>query len=366
MGKKVKEFEEKFASKIGSTYCVMFNSGSSANLALISALRYKKSPIINVGDEIIVPSVSWSTTFYPVSQLGAKLRFVDICKDTLNICPNQIEAVINGKTKAIFVVNLLGNPSDLNAILEIAKRHNLVVIEDNCESLGAKFEGKDAGTFGLAGTFSFFFSHHISTMEGGMVATDDLELYETLLSIRAHGWTRELPSENSVHPKVGDEWDDLYRFVLPGYNLRPLELEAAIGLVQIEKLKSFIEERRKNAKYFLEKMSSLESYNFQKENGQSSWFGFSILLKGNLIGKRKKLIRKLSENLIESRPIVAGDFTSNPVLQHLEHAPFGEMPNAKEIGSEGFFVGNHHFPIRTQIDHLFDILKKFEEDNGVV
>jgi CDP-4-dehydro-6-deoxyglucose reductase, E1 len=241
MGQKVAKFEEEFSALVRSKYAVMVNSGSSANLALLAALRYRNPPLLSPDDEIIVPAVSWSTTYYPVGQLGCKLTFVDVDKDSLNIDPSEIERAITSKTKAIFVVNLLGNPADWIRIREIAENHNLVLIEDNCESLGAELEGKSCGTFGIGGTFSTFFSHHISTMEGGVVATNDESLFHTLKSIRAHGWTRDLPNQNQVFNKTGSEWDDLFRFVLPGYNLRPLEIEAAIGSVQLTKLPNFIE-----------------------------------------------------------------------------------------------------------------------------
>ena len=166
MGSEVLRFEADFARSVNAGFSVMFNSGSSANLALLAALRYLKKPMFSPGDEIIVPAVSWSTTYYPVHQLGGVLRFVDIDPTTLNIDPNRIEEAINENTRGIFVVNLLGNPAHWDKINEIAKKHNLFVIEDNCESLGAELNGKFTGTFGLGGTFSTFFSHHISTMEG--------------------------------------------------------------------------------------------------------------------------------------------------------------------------------------------------------
>ena len=169
---------------------------------------------MNPGDEVIVPAVSWSTTYYPVNQVGARLKFVDIDSETLNINVSEIERAINPNTKALFIVNLLGNPAEWNQIKEIADRHDLLILEDNCESLGATFNGKKTGTFGVGGTFSTFFSHHISTMEGGVVVTDDEALFHTLKSIRAHGWTRDLPDKNYVHNKSGSKWDDLYRFVL--------------------------------------------------------------------------------------------------------------------------------------------------------
>ena len=361
MGQKVAKFEEEFSTLVGSKYAVMVNSGSSANLALLAALRYRNTPLLSPDDEIIVPAVSWSTTYYPVGQLGCKLTFVDVNKDSLNIDPNKIEMAITSKTKAIFVVNLLGNPADWIRIREIAENHNLVLIEDNCESLGAELEGKSCGTFGIGGTFSTFFSHHISTMEGGVVATNDESLFHTLKSIRAHGWTRDLPDQNHVFNKTGSEWDDLYRFVLPGYNLRPLEIEAAIGSVQLTKLPDFIETRRLNAEKFLGQLSQIEGLRVQKENGKSSWFGFSIILEGKLKGQRRKLVELLNNAQIVSRPIVTGNFTRNPVIKHMNCAPIGELPVADEIHEDGLFVGNHHFDLTDEIDLLNQVLLDFQK-----
>ena len=363
MGENVAQFEREFAEYIGSKFAVMVNSGSSANLALLSACRFANNQKLQPGDEIIVPAVSWSTTYYPVSQIGCVLKFVDIDIDTLNIDISKIEEAITPKTKAILVVNLLGNPANWDSLKAIAELYNLILLEDNCESLGAEFGGKKAGTFGLGGTFSTFFSHHISTMEGGLIATDDLEFYQTMKSIRAHGWTRDLPPENHVFNKTGDKWDDLFRFVIPGYNLRPLEMEGAIGSCQLKKLPGFIAARRENAVYFKDQIASFESFRTQKEIGKSSWFGFSIILEGRMQGKRKQLVAELEKAGIESRPIVTGNFTRNPVIKHLEHASIPELPGANLIHDHGLFVGNHHFNLKKEIDYLLEVLSNFSEGN---
>lgn len=360
MGAQVSAFEEEFAKYIGSKYAVMVNSGSSANLALLAAARYRSIPQLQPGDEVLVPAVSWSTTFYPVSQLGCRLKFVDVNPNTLNIDVEKLLEAITPATKAIFVVNLLGNPAEWHLIKEIAQRHNLILLEDNCESLGASINGKKTGTFGLGGTFSTFFSHHISTMEGGLVATDDESLFQTLKSIRAHGWTRDLPEKNYVYNKTGSPWDDLFRFVLPGYNLRPLEMEAAIGRIQLGKLDSFLEARRGNARYFVSLMRGLEGFRIQQETGVSSWFGFSLILEGKLANHRADLINTLNKAEIESRPIVTGNFTRNPVIKHLDCAPFGDLSGADEVHDQGLFIGNHHFNLLEQIDHLASTLDEFQ------
>lgn len=364
MGDFVANFENEFAEFAGSKFAVMVNSGSSANLALLSACRFTNNQRLKPGDEVIVPAVSWSTTYYPVNQIGCVLKFVDVDIDTLNIDVTKIEAAITSRTKAILVVNLLGNPADWDSLKQIAELHNLVLLEDNCESLGAEFNGKKTGTFGLGGTFSTFFSHHISTMEGGLIATDDLEIFQTMKSIRAHGWTRDLPDENLVFNKTGDKWDDLFRFVIPGYNLRPLEMEGAIGSCQLKKLPSFIQTRRENAIYFKNQMSGFESFRTQKEVGKSSWFGFSLILEGKAFGKRRQLIAGLEKAGIESRPIVTGNFTRNPVIKHLEHSPISSLPGADLIHDQGLFVGNHHFDLKEEIDLLLQVLTDFSEGSN--
>ena len=365
MGERVREFETQFAAHVGAKYAVMVNSGSSANLVLVNALKYHSKFNLAPEDEIIVPAVSWSTTYYPVTQSGFVLRFVDIDRRTLNIDVSQIEAAITPKTKAIFAVNLLGNPVDWEALNQIAVRHNLILLEDNCESLGGIFQGKSLGTFGLGGTFSTFFSHHMSTMEGGIVCTDDEELMQIMKSLRAHGWTRDLPSQNHVFNKTGAAWEDHFRFVLPGFNLRPLELEAAIGLEQLKKLNSFINVRRTNAKLFSDLMSEFTDIEIQTELGESSWFGFSMVLTGKLSGKREALVELFTESGIESRPIVAGNFTRNPVISHLPHSIHGDLSAADEMHENGLFVGNHHYDLSEEFglvnQALITFVGRFEQ-----
>jgi CDP-6-deoxy-D-xylo-4-hexulose-3-dehydrase len=359
MGERVREFENQFAVYTGAKYAVMVNSGSSANLVLVNALKYHSKFNLAPEDEIIVPAVSWSTTYYPVTQSGFVLKFVDIDRKTLNIDVSQIEAAITPKTKAIFAVNLLGNPVDWETLNKIAVRNNLILLEDNCESLGGVFQGKSLGTFGLGGTFSTFFSHHMSTMEGGLVCTDDEELMQIMKSLRAHGWTRDLPSQNHVFDKTGAAWDDHFRFVLPGFNLRPLEIEAAIGLEQLKKLNSFVSARRANAKLFSNLMSEFADIEIQTEMGESSWFGFSMVLTGILSGKRQELIELLTTSGIESRPVVAGNFTRNPVISHLPHTIHGDLSAADELHENGLFVGNHHYDLSEEFGLLKQALNAF-------
>jgi CDP-6-deoxy-D-xylo-4-hexulose-3-dehydrase len=197
-------------------------------------------------------------------------------------------------------------------------------------------------------------------MEGGVIATDDEELYQVMKSLRAHGWTRDLPEKNFVHNKTGNPWDDLYRFVLPGYNVRPLEMEAAIGSVQLRKLDSFIAARKQNALIFQSAMKDFEFFRIQIENGESSWFGFSLILQGKLEGKRSELIDSLNKAEIDSRPIVTGNFARNPVIEHLPHTKLRPLPAADDIHENGLFVGNHHYDLTREIDLLIETLTAFE------
>ena len=359
MGEKVKEFEQEFSSKFRTDFAVMSNSGSSANLLALAAIRYSsKNPGMS-RDEVIVPAVSWSTTYYPITQLGFKLRFVDVDLETLNAGAEAIQAAIGPKTAGIVVVNLLGNPSELTEIRALADENDLFMIEDNCESLGATYDGRPAGTYGDIGTFSSFFSHHISTMEGGVSLTNSLELKQVMTSLRAHGWTRELPAENHVHDKTGDNFDDLFRFVLPGYNLRPLEMSGAIGVQQIKKIDSIISGRRANAQKFHAIMLEYPEIRIQKELGQSSWFGFSLILRESHSGQRSEFLKSLDANSVAVRPIVGGNFTRNPVMKHLPHVTLEPLVNADTVHDDGLFIGNHHYPMKKEFDLLKGALDSF-------
>lgn len=352
MGKKVTEFEKDFAKFVGSKYAVMTSSGSTANLIATAALFYTKNPKLKRGDEVIVPAVSWSTTYYPLYQYGLKLKFVDIDLETLNYDLDALSSAISDKTKMIMVVNLLGNPNDFDAINDLIGGKDIILLEDNCESMGAEYKGSQAGTFGIMGTFSTFFSHHMATMEGGFVVTDDEELYHILLCLRAHGWTRNLPKENLVANKSDDWFSESFRFVLPGYNVRPVEMSGAIGIEQLKKLPMFLKHRRENAKLFCEYFQNHPEFIIQKEIGSSSWFGFSLVIRPNSKLQRKDIIKKLEENEIEYRPIVAGNFTKNDVMKYFNYEIHGNLKNAQIIHKNGFFVGNHQIDIGEQINLL--------------
>ncbi len=358
MGKRVKLFEKNFAEFIKTKYCVMVNSGSSANLLMIAALFYSKQSTLKLkrGDEIIVPAVSWSTTYFPLYQYGLKIKFVDIDLETLNYDLSKLETAISKKTRAIMAVNLLGNSNDFDHILNLIAGTDIVLVEDNCESMGAEFSNKKTGTFGVMGTFSTFFSHHISTMEGGIIATDNEELYHILLSLRAHGWTRDLPVNNLVcSEKDTESLKEDFRFILPGYNVRPLELQGAIGVEQIKKLPMIISGRQKNAILFKEILADHPNLITQKEVGKSSWFGFSLIIRPKSKLDRASLAKKLSSLGFEYRPIVTGNFAKNEVTKYFDSEVHGELKNADYVDKNGIFIGNHHYPMLDAFSALGEI-----------
>ena len=358
MGENVKLFERKFSKYIGSQNSVMVNSGSSANLLMIAALFYTKNPKLKLkrGDEVIVPAVSWSTTYYPLYQYGLKIKFVDINLETLNYDLVQLESAITNKTRVVLAVNLLGNSNDFDCINKYLKGKNIILLEDNCESMGATFNDKKTGTFGVMGTFSSFYSHHISTMEGGIIVTDNEELNQILISLRSHGWTRDLPDKNLIcDSKSDDLLEESFHFILPGYNVRPLELEGALGVEQVKKLPMIISERRKNAKLFKETLSNHPDLLIQKEVGKSSWFGFSIIIKPSSSLTRKELVVKLRHLGFELRPIVTGNFLKNEVIKFFNHEVHNSLKNAEYLDKNGLFIGNHHYPIPDAFKALLTI-----------
>lgn len=369
MGNVTLEFEKKFAAHFGSKYAVFSNSGSSANLLAVSAFLYRKNGLaLKPGDEVIVPAVSWSTSYYPITQIGCTLKFVDINIHDFNISIEEVKKAIGPKTKAILAVNLLGMPCDLIGLKAICKEYNLIFIEDNCESMGASYVNKQCGSFADIGTHSLFFSHIISSVEGGVCVTDDEELYQTMICLRAHGWLRNLPNENHIHNKSGNYFEDTFKFVLPGYNVRPNDIFASIGLEQLKKVDSLVEWRQKNALYLEDCLMvnpELSSFKLQDvasdhevDHKASSWFGFGFL---STQIDRMKVINHLTNHDIESRPIVAGNFCKNPVIKWMPHSIQGYLPNAKIIDEQGFFIGNNGEDLTEQIDYFIDVMKKLVE-----
>jgi len=358
IGSNVAAFEEAFAAYHERKYAVMVNSGSSANLLCVAALFYKKVRPLSRGDEVIVPAISWATTYHPLQQYGLKLKIVDVELDTLNIDVRQLECAKGPRTRAIMGVSILGNPAALDLLRRFADEHELYFIEDNCESMDAELGGRKAGTFGHVSTFSSFFSHHISTMEGGMVATDDRELYELVKSMRAHGWVRDLPSDSVIYDKRDDDFYEAYRFILPGYNVRPIEMSGAIGLEQLKKLPSMTAARRRNWVLFQKLFAGDNRYIIQRENGKSSAFSFTIVISPNAGLSRAQVFAGLKQADIGYRIITGGCITRHDVIRHYDYETVDGLPNANQAHDWGFFVGNHPFDLTPQVERLRDVLDR--------
>ena len=356
IGANVAAFEEVFATYHRRQYAVMVNSGSSANLLAVAALFYKKNRPLQRGDEVIVPAISWATTYHPLQQYGLKLKIVDIELETINMDCRQLEAAVGPRTRAVMGVSILGNPAALDVMRRFADERGLYFIEDNCESMDAELGGKKAGTFGHLSTFSSFFSHHISTMEGGMVTTDDRELFELVKSMRAHGWVRDLPDDSVIFDKRSDDFYEAYRFILPGYNVRPIELSGAIGIEQLKKLPAMTAARRKNWALFQKLFGGDNRFIIQRENGKSSAFSFTIVLNPEAELQRPKIMRALKDADIGFRIITGGCITRHDVIKHYDYECVDGLPNANLAHDQGFFVGNHPFDLTAQIERLREVL----------
>ncbi len=358
MGPEVAAFEEEFAAYHGKKYGVMVNSGSSANLIAVGVQFFKKNNPLQRGDEVIVPAISWGTTYHPLQQYGLKLRIVDVDLSTLNMDTAQLDDARTDRTKMLVAVSILGNPCDLDVMRSFCDKHGMVFMEDNCESLDAELNGKKAGTFGDVNTFSFFFSHHIGTMEGGMVLTDDLETYHLLKALRAHGWTRDIPKDSPIFDRKDDDFFEAYRFILPGYNVRPTELSGAIGREQLKKLPEMTAQRRKNLKLFNELFGDDERFFIQRENGKHSSFCFPIVLNPNMRIDRKRVFDALAAADIGYRIITGGCILRHDVMKFYDYETVGEIANSMVAHDNGFFVGNHPHDLTPQLTKLRDVLDK--------
>lgn len=354
MGKEVCEFEKKIAEYFGRRYAVMVNSGSSANLIGIASMIYDEKIDLRPGDEVIVPMLSWSTTYSPLLQYGLKLVFVDISGKDFNIDLERIEKAITDKTKMVMAVNILGNPINYDKLENICNEFGLYIFVDNCEGMGAKYKGDPVEKKGIIATVSTFFSHQISTMEGGIAFTDDYNLYNLMKSLRAHGWTRD------TNLNCSDEFYGLFTFAYPGYNVRPLEIEAAVGKCQLDKLEGFMKIRRKNAELYRKYFSKCKYVDIQEENGESAWFGFPFIIKDNAPYCRKNVVEKILAEKIEVRPIVSGNFLLHPTVQFYDYRIVGEEKVVTQLHNRGFFIYNDILDMAER----FEIIKKILEYEG--
>ncbi len=358
MGDNVRRFEKSFAAKFGMKHAVMVNSGSSANLVAVAALSHVSGHPIGRGDEVIVPSISWATTFHPLQQYGLKLRFVDVELETLNMDVSQLEAALTPRTRMVVAVSILGNPAALDVIRAFCDKHGLYLLEDNCESMGASLGGKSCGTFGHVNTFSTFFSHHISTMEGGVLLTDDTEIDHLARAIRNHGWARDVPADTTLYERHPDGFFEAYRFILPGYNVRPLEICAAVGVEQLKKLDRMVEIRRANAALFVDLFRGDERFIIQREHGRSSWFSFTVILNPSMRIDRRSVMESLRGADIGFRMITGGCFLRHDAIRFFDYDTVGTIVNANIVHDHGFFVGNHPQDLAPQIARFREVLDR--------
>lgn len=369
MGAKVRRFEREFASKYGWSNGVMVNSGSSANLlAVAAASNPETADGLRPGDEVIVPALSWSTTVWPLIQCGLVPVIVDINSATLNIDPGEIERAIGPRTRGLMIVPVYGNPCDMGAIMAICRRHGLMLIEDCCEALGARYDGKPVGSFGRVGTFSFYYSHHITTLEGGICVTNDFEFAETMRILRAHGWIREVEDKArwiarypGIHPR--------FLFVNVGYNLRATELQGAMGSVQLPKLENFIARRRENALWYRRALGQFgEPFAFQEETpkGEHSWFGFPITVRETAPFDVNEIMAALEAAHIETRPIICGNIARQPGLKLYPHRVHGDLKHASRVMDRSFSFGIHQAVDRSAREYVTEEIRRFLQGRGAL
>ena len=373
MGNKVREFENSIAKYLGMDHFVMMNSGSSANLAMIEALMRptNNSPKLSIGDGILVPAIAWPTTIWPIIQLGLRPEFVDIDISNLAIDLGKAQELIDNsknRIKGIFPIHPLGRALDGLELLDFAKRNELVLINDVCESLGSWREGVHTGTQGEAASFSFYFSHHITTMEGGGVATNNPEMADDLRSIRSHGWSRDRTDSHEWSREKTNN-DSKFLFVSTGYNIRPMEIQAAIGLTQLADLDDFVSKRREIARKVssvvddsqLELVGSSTFKNKQLERS-NSWMHLPILVNNDPLGTKKhEIVAHLENSGIETRPVLTGNFLSQPSIRRITpELPLPEaFPIATKVTNSGFLIGCHHDLSLNQSDFLCAEISKW-------
>ena len=348
MAKKTEEFEKKFAKKFNVKYAVMVNSGSSANLlATFAACNPARKNRFNKSDEVIIPSLCWPTSLWPLVQAGLKPKFVDVDYKTLNVRAKDIINSISKKTKVILLIHVLGNSTDIDLIRKVAQKKKIILIEDTCESLGATYKKKYLGTFGDFGTYSFYYSHQISSGEGGMVVCNSFEDYQLLLSMRAHGWSRDLKLHKNIERKYPN-LDKRFVFVNSGFNLRPTDIAAAIGHNQLRRIKIFQKNRQYNRDKIIYTLKKSKQWKNQFtfidpiKNLKPSWFGLPILINKKYLKRKKRFIQYLNKNGIETRPIISGNFLNQPSIKLYKiNSKNEKFKGAQEIEDRGFFIGIH-------------------------
>jgi len=358
MWDKVKDFEKMFGEKYGGE-AIMVNSGSSADLLISFAISEKSGGSLPYGSEILVPSVTWPTHLWSLVMAGFKVKLIDIDPETLNFDLNDLKRNISKDTKGVFIVHLLGNMGDMSSLIKICKENNLILLEDCCEALGSKFDGQYAGTFGLASSFSFFFSHHLVTMEGGMILTNDKEFAKKCRLLRAHGWDREVAPLTDI---TNSEIDQRFKFVSWGFNVRPTEIQAGFGIEQIKKIDLFEHARDQNAEILYECVNRngkfLSTMKVPK-NVKCSWFAFPIIVSKNAPFSRLDLVNFLDKNGIETRPVVAGNLAKQPAIAKYPEIYFDSLEGADFIHERGLYIGIHPTTKKQNIKKVTEFLDNY-------
>lgn len=363
MGPRVREFEKAFCEYIGSSYGVMVNSGSSANLLALAAVTNPvRSKRLVPGDKVAVPAVCWSTSLWPIIQHGLIPVLIDVDPATLNLSIPSLKAALSKHTiKAIMMVHILGNSTEVGDLLDIVKENDLILIEDTCESLGSQYRGKKLGTLGDFGTFSFYFSHHMTTIEGGFTIARTEADWDLLKCLRAHGWSREQGNRPQIE-RDNPDIDPRFLFINVGYNLRPMELQAAFGLEQIKRLPTMNQHRRQNVERIHAAFKAHPRWKDQLSFPQATshldpcWFGLPFLIQKDLDVDYKQFVSNLMQRGIDTRPIVSGNMALQPAIKlfqvDLSLAPF---KGAQAIHDRGLFIGCHAKPLeQARLERLVD------------
>jgi len=365
MGERVRAFEKEMSRYLGAEHFVMVNSGSSANLAIIEALLRptKGEPRLRPGDGILVPAIAWPTTIWPIIQLGLRPVFVDIDPETITIDLEAAVKVIRNSDfdiRGIFPIHPLGRAMDPAALQSFCEAHSLVLVSDVCEALGSWRGGIHAGMSSLAASFSFYFSHHITTMEGGGVATNDQAVADDLRSIRSHGWSRDR-SDAKQWAETTNDINSRFLFVSTGYNIRPMEIQAALGLGQIKRIDDYINRRRYIATNVNNALKNSElrlmgSDTLIEDPKSHSWMLLPIRAKSPVAAR--KALEFLEQAGIETRPILTGNFTAQPSLQRILGTNLNprDFVQADYVTATSFMVGCHHHFTEDQVAHLADSL----------
>lgn len=347
------QFEKEWSEWLGKKYSVFVNSGSSANLAALYSLLLSGKLRNN---KIVVPAVSWVTTVTPAVQFGMEPIMCECDEDNLGLNIEHLKQIIKEHDpSSIILVHVLGFPNHMNEIVELCKEHNIRLIEDTCESIGSEYEGKKLGTFGDLSTFSFYFGHHMSTIEGGMISTDDEDLYHILLSIRSHGWDRDLPKSKQIELRekynIGD-FRSLYTFYYPGFNLRATDLQAFIGLGQLKKLDDIVKNRHINYQRYHKGIKNNEWKVNPPANSFISNFSYPVITK-NIT----ELVEKLTENNIECRPLICGSINEHPFWY--ERYGKQELPISKKVHEYGLYLPNNHQMTLEEVDKVINIVNQY-------